>query len=118
MARSSFGLVALAAMMFATVQGFHAPAPLALCSRVVSSRQSFTMDDKDMKKIIKTKSGLGRTVDQDGKSNVWAVEPKMRVDNSETNLADPKIIAGIAAAILAVVAIPLFPTLFSAANGF
>jgi len=57
---------------------------------------------------------LGATVDQDGKSNVWAVEPAMKVDNesSDKGLLAFAPVAGVAA--LALLAIPLLPVLFAA----
>eukprot|EP00302_Diacronema_sp_CCMP2436_P004239 CAMPEP_0179853252 /NCGR_PEP_ID=MMETSP0982-20121206/9254_1 /TAXON_ID=483367 /ORGANISM="non described non described, Strain CCMP 2436" /LENGTH=117 /DNA_ID=CAMNT_0021738965 /DNA_START=30 /DNA_END=383 /DNA_ORIENTATION=+ len=106
------------AMMANSVQGFRAPAG-ALASRVrASSRPNFLMAEDDKVPMIKTKSGLGRTVDQDGKSNVWAVEPKMRVEKNEMSMSDPKILAAVVAATLALVAIPLFPTLFSSGGSY
>ena len=56
-------------------------------------------------------SRLGGTVDQDGKSNVWAVEPTMKVDKTDKGVmafAPVALIAG-----LAVLAVPLLPLLFA-----
>ena len=58
-------------------------------------------------------SCLGGTVDQDGKSNVWAVEPAMQVDKTEkSGLLKFAPIIGIA--VLAAAALPLLPVLFAA----
>lgn len=45
-----------------------------------------------------------------------AIEPRMKVEKSEFSLTDPKVIAGIGALVATIVAIPLFPKLFEAAN--
>jgi len=58
------------------------------------------------------KGSTGRTVDQDGKSNVWAVEPTMQTvkdDNGWIKYAPVLLLA-----VGAVVLIPLLPTLFEA----
>jgi len=55
---------------------------------------------------------LGGTVDQDGKSNVWAVEPSMKVEKTDKGLLAFAPIAGVALA--AVLAVPLLPLLFAA----
>merc|ERR1719238_1776679 len=57
-------------------------------------------------------SRLGGTVDQDGKSNVWAVEPAMNVEKTDKGIMAFAPVAGIA--LLAVVAVPLLPLLFAA----
>lgn len=103
----------------ATASAFQVPqaAPRALAVRMRPSQHFIVMEEEQSQKIIKTKSGLGRTVDQDGKSNVWAVEPKMRVEKNEMSLKDPKILAAVGALVLVIVGIPLLPTLFSGANG-
>ena len=51
---------------------------------------------------------LGTSVDQDGKSNVWAVEPKMQVEVSEEGAGLKQTLlfgvgAGVVAAIVATV---------------
>lgn len=46
-----------------------------------------------------TTSRLGASIDQDGKSNIWAVEPKMRVEESDST--NGQIIAVTAGAVLA-----------------
>mmetsp|Transcript_25998 Transcript_25998/g.66029 ORF Transcript_25998/g.66029 Transcript_25998/m.66029 type:complete len:114 (+) Transcript_25998:42-383(+) len=58
------------------------------------------------------KGKLGATIDQDGKSNVWAVEPSMKVDKKDKGMMAFAPVAGVAA--LALLAIPLLPVLFSA----
>jgi len=55
---------------------------------------------------------LGGTVDQDGKSNVWAVEPSMKVDQQDKGLLAFAPVVGVAA--LAVLSVPLLPLLFAA----
>jgi len=55
---------------------------------------------------------LGATVDQDGKSNVWAVEPTMKVDSVDKGLMAYAPVAGVA--LLAVLTVPLLPLLFAA----
>ncbi|KAG8469284.1 hypothetical protein KFE25_007802 [Diacronema lutheri] len=112
-----YSLIALVALVAGT-HAFQAPAaPRALLSRVRAAQPSFVMAEERDVPMVKTKSGLGRTVDQDGKSNVWAVEPKMRVENKPMSMSDPKILAAVGALVLVAVGIPLFPTLFSGANG-
>ncbi|KOO33940.1 hypothetical protein Ctob_010755 [Chrysochromulina tobinii] len=58
------------------------------------------------------KGKLGATIDQDGKSNVWAVEPSMKVDKKDKGLMAFAPVAGVA--VLALLAIPLLPSLFAA----
>merc|ERR1719399_77859 len=53
----------------------------------------------------------GATVDQDGKSNVWAVEPAMQVNKDDKGLK--KFLPVVGAAALAVVSVPLLPLLFA-----
>ena len=55
---------------------------------------------------------LGGTVDQDGKSNVWAVEPTMNVDKADKGVLAFAPVVGAAA--LAVLSVPLLPLLFAA----
>jgi len=55
---------------------------------------------------------LGATVDQDGKSNVWAVEPSMKVDNEDKGLMAFAPVVGVAG--LAILLVPLLPLLFAA----
>jgi len=57
-------------------------------------------------------SRLGGTVDQDGKSNVWAVEPSMKVENTDKGVLSFAPVIGVAA--LAVLSVPLLPLLFAA----
>lgn len=52
-------------------------------------------------------SRLGGTVDQDGKSNVWAVEPTMNVEKTDKGILAYAPVIGIALA--AVAAVPLLP---------
>merc|ERR1712222_190022 len=54
---------------------------------------------------------LGATVDQDGKSNVWAVEPSMKVEGEDKGLMAYAPVAGVA--LLALLAVPLLPLLFA-----
>lgn len=55
---------------------------------------------------------LGATVDQDGKSNVWAVEPRMKVDNSNENKGIMAFAPVIGVAALSALLIPLLPVPF------
>eukprot|EP00320_Phaeocystis_rex_P002595 CAMPEP_0119063496 /NCGR_PEP_ID=MMETSP1178-20130426/6823_1 /TAXON_ID=33656 /ORGANISM="unid sp, Strain CCMP2000" /LENGTH=108 /DNA_ID=CAMNT_0007044867 /DNA_START=25 /DNA_END=351 /DNA_ORIENTATION=- len=56
------------------------------------------------------KGKLGATVDQDGKSNVWAVEPTMKVEKEDKGLLAfaPVALVGASALLL----VPLLPVLF------
>ena len=56
-------------------------------------------------------SRLGGTVDQDGKSNVWAVEPQVKVEKTDKGLLQFAPIAAVAVA--AVLSVPLLPILFA-----
>lgn len=114
MSRSSLFLV-LAALV-GSAQCFNAPTAFVR-SRSATRRPTLVMEEDSKQTPVQSKSGLGRTVDQDGKSNVWAIEPKMKVEQSDFSLGDPKILGAIAAVVAVVVAIPLFPTLFDSANG-
>merc|ERR1719247_2582455 len=60
----------------------------------------------------KSGSRLGGTIDQDGKSNVWAVEPTMNVEKVDKGLLAFAPIIGVAG--LAVLSVPLLPILFAA----
>lgn len=58
--------------------------------------------------ILPNNRNLGATVDQDGKSNIWAVEPKITVDEGTDNKA--LIVGGVVAIILAGIAfLPQLP---------
>jgi len=57
-------------------------------------------------------SRLGGTVDQDGKSNVWAVEPSMKVETKDKGVLAFAPVIGVAG--LAVLSVPLLPLLFAA----
>ena len=54
-----------------------------------------------------TKSRLGGSIDQDGKSNIWAVEPKMRVDEVATGQGQ-LVAVGVGAAVALVLIIGSF----------
>merc|ERR1719491_2750990 len=58
------------------------------------------------------KGKLGATVDQDGKSNVWAVEPTMKVEKEDKGLLAFAPVALVA--VGAALAVPLLPLLFGA----
>ncbi|EKX39901.1 hypothetical protein GUITHDRAFT_154260 [Guillardia theta CCMP2712] len=47
---------------------------------------------------------MGASVDADGKSNVWAVEPKMQVQDPESSGQSTALIGGVAAAGIAAIA--------------
>merc|ERR1719183_2497278 len=55
---------------------------------------------------------LGGTIDQDGKSNVWAVEPAMKVEKTDKGVMAFAPVVGVAA--LAILSVPLLPLLFAA----
>ena len=57
-------------------------------------------------------SRLGGTVDQDGKSNVWAVEPSMKVEKTDKGIMSFAPVALVA--LTAVACVPLLPLLFAA----
>jgi hypothetical protein len=57
---------------------------------------------------------LGGTIDQDGKSNVWAVEPTMKVDSTSQSKGLVAFAPVIGIAGLIVLLIPLLPILFAA----
>ena len=50
-------------------------------------------------------------MDQDGKSNVWAVEPQVKVEKTDKGLLQFAPIAAVAVA--AVLSVPLLPILFA-----
>merc|ERR1719240_2079563 len=79
--------------------------------RMVTVRSAVRMQD-DVPPPPTSGSRLGGTIDQDGKSNVWAVEPAMKVEKTDKGLLAFAPIAGVAA--LAVLAVPLLPILFAA----
>jgi hypothetical protein len=56
------------------------------------------------------KGKLGATVDQDGKSNVWAVEPPVVPEKTDKGLLAYAPVAGVAA--LCLLAVPLLPLFF------
>jgi len=58
------------------------------------------------------KGKLGATVDQDGKSNVWAVEPTMKVEKEDKGVMAFAPVALVA--VSAVLLVPLLPLLFGA----
>merc|ERR1719453_2347155 len=58
------------------------------------------------------KGKLGATVDQDGKSNVWAVEPTMKVEKEDKGIMAFAPVALVA--VSAVLLVPLLPLLFGA----
>jgi hypothetical protein len=57
---------------------------------------------------------LGATIDQDGKSNVWAVEPTMKVDSTSQGKGLVAFAPVIGIAGLIVLLVPLLPILFAA----
>lgn len=78
---------------------------------VVSARSAISMDAPPPPA---GKGRLGGTIDQDGKSNVWAVEPKMEVEGAGTKKGLMAYAPVIGVAGLAVLAVPLLPLLFAA----
>ena len=99
MARYSF-LVAAAAVVRCAA---FAPArsPLALSTRRTAPKAG-PFDDPDayVAPSPPPKGRLGSSVDQDGKSNIWAVEPKMAVDQ-DAGASGGGLIAIGAGAVLA-----------------
>jgi len=57
---------------------------------------------------------LGATIDQDGKSNVWAVEPTMKVDPATEGKGLVAYAPVFGLAGLIVLLVPLLPILFAA----
>lgn len=62
----------------------------------------------DMNRIVR----LGRSRDQDGKSNIWSIEPKMEVVEDEEGGAKTNLVIGGAVVVTALAVLPLF-SLFS-----
>lgn len=76
-------LFLIAAAAFGCASAF-APArtPLALSTRQNTQPRTVLFGDDDTQPETMTGKGrLGSSIDQDGKSNIWAVEPKMSVDS-------------------------------------
>mmetsp|Transcript_16600 Transcript_16600/g.30057 ORF Transcript_16600/g.30057 Transcript_16600/m.30057 type:complete len:125 (-) Transcript_16600:96-470(-) len=108
---------ALVALLLASASAFQAPRLPAVARRAARSPLSMA-DDEGLNAGLNEKfsfgggnakpSGgrLGSSVDQDGKSNVWAVEPKMEVEVGKEGDGFKKtaIIGGGAAAAIAAVA--------------
>jgi len=77
MARFAFIVAAAAA---ATCAAFATPSrTLALSSQ--RPKTVLFGDDDTQPETMTGKGRLGSSIDQDGKSNIWAVEPKMSVDS-------------------------------------
>jgi len=83
----------------ALVQSFTSPIPTQVYSKVILSAQ----DDEEIPAPAKER---GVSMDQDGKSNVWAIEPKMEVStkSSEENTKSTLIAAGGAVGFVALAA--------------
>lgn len=78
-----------------------APAPQ---SSVVSRTAIFSEDPTTVEPVVPTVE-RGVSVDQDGKSNVWAIEPKMEVSTkSGEEKMTSALIAGGGLAVFAVIA--------------
>eukprot|EP00960_Hanusia_phi_P065979 766272-Hanusia_phi.AAC.6 len=113
--RASWGVIA--ATMVAGTEAFMGGAPPMLApSSSVSSRTamvgpssrkaapaclSLRMQENDGNASPKR---MGASIDADGKSNVWAVEPKMQVQDPEGSGSNTALIGGIAAAGIAAIA--------------
>ncbi|GKY95727.1 hypothetical protein MPSEU_000533500 [Mayamaea pseudoterrestris] len=96
MTRFSF-LAALLFAVFASTQAF--TVPFGARQRVLSSR----MANDDMPGVPSVDRGV--SVDQDGKSNVWAIEPKMEVSSKSSDEKGATVlVAGGGLAAFAVVA--------------
>merc|ERR1719182_157756 len=77
-------VLALIALLAAgAVDAFQAPAR-SLAVHQAPRRSRFVLFDTDedfgAPEVMTGKGRLGSSIDQDGKSNIWAVEPKMKVD--------------------------------------
>ena len=52
---------------------------------------------------------LGRSKDEDGKSNIWSIEPTMQVEDDEEESGSKKnIFIGVAVFVAAIASLPLF----------
>lgn len=60
----------------------------------------------DMNRIVR----LGRSKDQDGKSNIWSIEPKMEVDDDEESedQGNKNLVIGATIIGAAIACLPLF----------
>lgn len=70
-----------------------------------SSTVKFMSDDPSGTDDLETTTERGVSIDQDGKSNVWAIEPKVEVEAKSTEeKATSAIVAGAGVAIFGVLA--------------
>jgi hypothetical protein len=56
---------------------------------------------------------LGRSRDQDGKSNIWSIEPTMQVEEEEEGGVSKNVVVGLSVLVAALVSLPLFSSLSS-----
>jgi len=94
--------------LFAPAASLVIPAPL----RAVGSSRAFVRMQESPPPPPTGR--LGATVDQDGKSNVWAVEPAMKVDNTNQDKGIVAFAPVLGVAGLIVLLVPLLPILFAA----
>lgn len=98
----------LLALLFIGCEGLQSPP-----QRVVTSRGKLTQRFSENEPAAPppappvTKNRLGSSIDQDGKSNIWAVEPKMRVQEADSGSGQ-----AVAIAVGAVVAFGLIASSF------
>jgi hypothetical protein len=59
-----------------------------------SSSDDVDDTEKKLKFSMNERVRLGRSKDQEGKSNVWSVEPKMRVEQEEGGLVKKNLVVG------------------------
>mmetsp|Transcript_165 Transcript_165/g.437 ORF Transcript_165/g.437 Transcript_165/m.437 type:complete len:112 (-) Transcript_165:74-409(-) len=76
---AKLALVALAATLYSTAALVPASSVVARTRRPRDTRRWNDEDFGAPEVMTPTKGRLGSSVDQDGKSNIWAVEPKMQV---------------------------------------
>lgn len=98
----------LIVLLFVGCEGLQSPLQRAVSPRVkLSQRFSENEPAAPPSTPPVTKNRLGSSIDQDGKSNIWAVEPKMRVQEADSGSGQ-----AIAIAVGAVVAFGLIASSF------
>jgi hypothetical protein len=71
---------------------------------MIASRSALFMSDNEPR-TVKSPVERGVSMDQDGKSNVWAIEPKMEIENkSSEEKTGSALLAGGALAIFGAIA--------------
>lgn len=112
----NFFLLVVAAVICVSVQGFVISPRSMMSTRSLTLMMSddesaaepeMELEDKkmfDMNRRVR----LGRSRDQDGKSNIWSIEPSMQVEEEEGEATSKNLIVGAAVIGAAVAALPLF----------